>query len=235
MPSRKIICKIHFVATLTVPGPGSAEYASPRRMSVTRNEAQQASYMDASTLFSGMLFCAVCVSICESGCVSSLELRTKSSSNVRFLAWRRIQNIRYSSCMRQKRERKPTLKALGPSAGVFSFVCSILSFNSNESSSEPIETRRYSHLRMKRDQRKRWMKWLNKCLIQSRNPEAKFRAPLPKTASKFPTPTQDSFTPSRMSAHVSLCFYILIAAYAVSCAAYAVPCKRRDGFTVTYI
>ena len=78
--------------------------------------------MDASTLFSGMLFCAVCVSICESGCVSSLELRTKSSSNVRFLAWRRIQNIRYSSCMRQKRERKPTLKALGPSATVQ--VCS---------------------------------------------------------------------------------------------------------------
>ena len=80
----KTISKIHSVATLTVPGPGSAEYASPRRMSVTRNEAQWASYMDALTLFSGMLFCAVCVSICESGCVSSLQLRTKSSSNIRF-------------------------------------------------------------------------------------------------------------------------------------------------------
>ena len=61
----------------------------------------------------------------------------------------------------------------------------------------------YSHLRMNRDQRKRWMKWLNKCLIQW----GTVSNPLPKTASKF---WEDSVTPPECP-HVFRCVFYIVA------------------------
>ena len=92
--------------------------------------------------------------------------------------------------------KKSSVESVGLTLVCSPFVPFSLSITSLVSNQQ----QRHSYLRMKRDRRKMWMKWLNKC--NKKQKRGTVSNPLPKkTASKF------KFTSSRTSASVSLCFF----------------------------